>query len=303
VKALPTLVLPLLLLPGCLAGAEPADLAVASYPAAFAAETLAGDDLRVADLAPGGELHDFEPSSRDLDQLRKSTHLVLWDERLEAWAHRAEASLGGSAPQVVEIGRLPPGETYLQGEDGKGGSGEGDDGRGHDEARDPHTWTDPLAMQASVAALEAYLAEAYPEHAADVHARAAAVTDRLAELDRAFRSALSACTHSTIVTNHEAHAYLARRYGIELVNLHGLEPGSEPSPGTVESVIRTLKDLGLPALFIEEGTDPDALRAIQDETGVQVRVLHTLEARPASGDYVDAQYQNIQELRFALACA
>lgn len=301
-KALLTLLATTLLLSGCFGSAEPADIAVASYPAAFVAEALAGDDLTVADLGATGELHDFEPSARDLDQLRKSTHLVLWDEGLESWAHRAEESLGASAPQVIEISTLPSGEAFLEGgDDHEAEAAMDEDGHG-DLDHDPHTWNDPLAMRASVETLEAYLAEAYPEHASGIHDRATALTDRLDALHGAFTAGLTNCTRDTIITNHEAHNYLAKRYDFELFALHGIEPGSEPSPATVDEAIQKIKELGLPSIFIEEGTDPDALKAIQDETGVQIRVLHTLETRPSSGDYIDAQHQNIQELRFALGC-
>lgn len=304
-KALPS-VLPVLfvavLLSGCVSSTEPADLAVASYPAAFLAESLAGDDLRVADLASGVELHDFEPSSRDLDQLRKSTHLVLWSEGLESWAHRAEESLGRSAPSVVEVIRMPPGEELVEAEEEEDDGHGHDHGHGHDELADPHSWMDPLAMAASAEALSEYLQAAYPEHADNVTHRAELLRQDLEALHADFEAALSGCAHDTVVTNHDAYAYLARRYGLTVVSLHGIEPGSEPSPATVRDAIRAIRDLGLPALFIEEGTDPGALKAIQDETGVQVRVLNTLETRPASGDYVSAQRQNIEQLRFALDC-
>lgn len=285
-------------LAGCFSQAEPADLAVASYPAAFVAEGLAGDDLTVADLAGGAALHDFEPSARDLDQLRKADHLVLWDEGLESWAHRAEGSLGRSAPAVVEITRLPPGEDYA--EQDEDAEEEEDDGHGLDH--DPHTWLDPLAMRESVAALADYLAAAYPEHADAVGARAERMQESLAALDRFFRAGLEGCAHDTIVTNHDAYAYLGRRYGFTIVSLHGIEPGSEPSPQTVDHAIRTIRDLSLPVLFIEEGTGPATLRAIRDETGVTLRILHTLETRPAGGDYLTAQRENLDALRAAMEC-
>lgn len=46
---------------------EPADTAVASYPAAFLLESLVGEDLTIADLATGVELHDYEPSTPDIE--------------------------------------------------------------------------------------------------------------------------------------------------------------------------------------------------------------------------------------------
>jgi ABC-type Zn uptake system ZnuABC Zn-binding protein ZnuA len=342
-----------LILSGCVGAPSPADLAVASYPAAFLAEALAGDDLVVVDIGSGVAVHDYEATPSDLDRLRNADHLLLWDERLETWADRARTSLGGSAPPVYEITRLPAGEGLLDGhvddehaddqdehvddehaDDGHdddhsddaddeqvddehagadGDEAHGDDhtdddhdhtdeGHDHDLPYDPHTWTDPLVMRASAAALAAQMVEWYPVHAANITARAAALDARLVALDAAFAAGLADCAHDTIVTNHEAHAYLARRYDFHVLSLHGITPGAEPSPATVYEILQVIRDAGLPAVFVEEGTDPTTLTAIREETGVAVRTLATLESRPADGDYLDEQYRNLEELRFGLAC-
>lgn len=288
----------LLAFAGCVAPVEPADVAVASYPAAFLVQTLVGDDLMVAQLAASGALHDFEPSARDLNQLRQSTHLILWDESLESWAHRAEESLGKTAPTVWEISRLPHGEDPLEAD----GDEHDDSGHGH-SSHDPHTWNDPLAMRSSLWYLTSELKAAYPQHAAVMQTRAETLSDKLSTLHVAFKDALDACDRDTIVTNHEAHNYLAARYGFHLHALHGIEPGSQPSPATVNDAIQKIKEFGIPSIFIEEGTDPDTLQAIKDETGVQIRVLFTSESQPATGDYIDSQYQNLQEIKYALGCS
>lgn len=274
-------------LSGCVTDPAPTDLAVASYPAAFLAETLGGPDVSVADLGSRVPLHDFEPTSRDLARLRHADHLVLWGDTIEAWAHRASDSLGRSAPPVFELTTDAP--------DNADGHEAGD----HD---DPHTWTDPLTMRAAATRLADQLAQWYPQRAANITARAATLEARLDDLDAAFTDGLADCTHDTIVTNHAAHGPLAARYGFHILSLHGIAPGAEPSPATVRDVIQTIRDLALPVLFIEEGTSPAAVAAIQDETGVEVRILATLEQRPAQGDYIDEQYRNLQQLRFALAC-
>lgn len=288
-------------LAGCTAPATPSDVAVASYPASFLAETLAGDDLTVLDISGDAALHDFEPRLRDLRDLRHTGLLALWSEDLESWAHQAEQSLGGSAPPMLELIALPAGERLLKMDNDH----DEDDHHGHDHGdrtHDPHTWTDPLAMAASAHLLADRLAADHPEHAANITARADALVERLHGLHDAFVEGLQDCAHNTVITNHEAHNYLAHRYGFHLMTLHGLAPGSEPSPATLQEVIETIKDHDLPIIFIEEGSSPDALRSIQDETGVDVHVLETMETRPTDGDYLDAQYRNLQELRAAMGC-
>ncbi|MGB1586768.1 MAG: metal ABC transporter solute-binding protein, Zn/Mn family [Thermoplasmatota archaeon] len=195
-------------------------------------------------------------------------------------------------------------------EEDHGGHDHGHDhGHGHDDHDhgeldfDPHTWNDPLAMAASANLLADHLSQAFPEQASNITARNDALQGRLTALHESFVTGLGNCTHDLVITNHEAHAYLAKRYGFELLTLHGLAPGSEPSPATIQEVIDTIREHNIPTIFIEEGADADALRAIQHETRVAVDVLHTLESRPASGDYMTLQQQNLQALRTALACS
>lgn len=306
----------ILLLAGCAGTAEPSDIAVASYPSLFLAETLAGDDLTVAFIGNNGGLHGFEPSVRDIATLKETSHLVIWDESLETWVHQAEESLGNNAPPMLELFALHGDEEpvgYEEEEehgdhDGhedhdEHDDGHGDHGHGHDHGDyDPHSWNDPLSMKESALVLSVYLQASYPEFASGIQERTDALIDALDELHEAFQTKLDDCSRNVIVTNHEAYSYLARRYQFDVIALHGLAPGSEPTHGAIEEAIEAIKEHNIPVIYVEEGTDGTALDAIQSETNVLVHVLHTNEIQPRTGDYLSSQLQNTEKLQFALGC-
>ncbi|HEX2066813.1 MAG TPA: metal ABC transporter substrate-binding protein [Candidatus Thermoplasmatota archaeon] len=290
--------LALTFLAGCAAPPQ-ADVVTTSYPVHFLAERLAGDALAVALVGrPGVDLHAFEPTVRDVQAIRGARLLVHHGLGVEPWVGRTLASLGEDAPPSVEAGTAPPGEDLLHG-DGHG------EHAGEEAGIDPHTWLDPLAYRAEAGRVADALATHFPEHAAAIAGRAAALHEELGRLDADFRNGLRECQRHAVATNHDAHGYLARRYDFILHSLHGLEPGSQPDPGAVDDVIQAIRREGIPVLFLEEGTDPGAVRAIQEETGVGVETLYTLEQPPEGGQggYLELQRENLRRLRAALGCA
>jgi zinc transport system substrate-binding protein len=176
---------------------------------------------------------------------------------------------------------------------------------GGDELRyDPHVWLDPRMMRAIVDEVAGALGAVDRSGAQGYRRRAAALDGELRRLDAAYREGLAHCAYRTIVVTHEAFGYLARRYGLEQVGIEGLAPESEPSAAAVEAAIEAIRSGGAaPAVFHEataEGLRTG--RAVAQDAGVPALPLSTLEARPASGDYLSVMRRNLEVLREGLRC-
>ncbi|MEC8817376.1 MAG: metal ABC transporter substrate-binding protein, partial [Candidatus Thermoplasmatota archaeon] len=105
--------------------------------------------------------------------------------------------------------------------------------------------------------------------------------------------------------NHNAYTYMAERYGLEFVTVHGLDPEGEPSAADIEKVVDKIEDKGIEYFFIEEYTDEDAVASIVEETnGVTVLTLYTMEMAPKnSGDnYLTLMQKNLDNLKSGLGC-
>ncbi|MGB1431290.1 MAG: metal ABC transporter solute-binding protein, Zn/Mn family [Candidatus Poseidoniaceae archaeon] len=179
------------------------------------------------------------------------------------------------------------------------------DDHGDEEARfDPHSWLDPLAFRAQVKVVRDAMIEAFPEGEATFTANAEAYMGELVELDQGF-AALSECTLDEVAANHNAYTYMAERYGLEFVTVHGLDPEGEPSAADIEKVIDKIEDKGIEYFFIEEYTDEDAVASIVDETnGVTVLTLYTMEMAPKSieDNYLTLMQKNLDNLKSGLGC-
>ena len=179
------------------------------------------------------------------------------------------------------------------------------DDHGDEEARfDPHSWLDPLAFRAQVKVVRDAMIEAFPEGEDTFTANAEAYMAELVELDQGF-TALSGCTLDEVAANHNAYTYMAERYDLEFVTVHGIDPEGEPSAADIEKVIDKIEDEGIEYFFIEEYTDEDAVASLVDEAnGVTVLTLYTMEMAPKSAEdnYLTLMQKNLDNLKSGLEC-
>ena len=119
------------------------------------------------------------------------------------------------------------------------------------------------------------------------------------------------CTDRTVVANHNAYAYMAERYDLDFVTVHGLDPEGEPSAEDIAEVIEEIDEEGITVLFIEEYTDTDAVSSIVSQTvsddlpnGVSVEYLYTMEMPPmdSTQNYLSLMQSNLDNLKSGLGC-
>ena len=190
-----------------------------------------------------------------------------------------------------------------------------DHGHGEEEiAFDPHSWLDPVAYAAQVEVVYTALSAAFPDNADAFRDNADAYKAQLADLDAGFSAAFGesgTCQKNTVAANHNAYAYISQRYGIEFVNLHGIDPEGEPSPEAIAEVLERVENDGIIAIYVEEYTADNALASLIQETvsddlpeGIDVLTLNTLEMAPAdaSENYITLMTENLENLKLGLAC-
>jgi zinc transport system substrate-binding protein len=295
-----------LALVGCERAPAPAastkPLVVASFfPLYDFSRQVAGDRAEVISLVPPGvEPHDWEPSPRDVAEVRKARLFVYNGGGFEQAADRILKEIAQGGPVSVDT------STGIPLLEGAAGADPGHDkGGGH--ARDPHVWLDPVLAQRQVSAIAVGLVRIDPPGRETYERNAAAYTTRLVELDEAFRSGLARCDRRDIITSHAAFAYLARRYGLVQVPVMGLAPESEPSPADMARLVRFARKARVRYIFFESLVSPKVADTLAREIGAGSLVLNpveglTKEEAGAGKDYVALMRENLQNLRTALDC-
>jgi manganese/iron transport system substrate-binding protein len=77
-----------------------------------------------------------------------------------------------------------------------------------------------------------------------------------------------------LVTSHDAFNYFAARYGMKVRSPVGWSTGSEIGGGMTperrRQVISSVREFGVPAIFVETSVNPKMIRGIAGEAGVAI---------------------------------
>ena len=298
------------------------------YPLAFAAERVAGADANVINLAqPGADAHDMELTARQVGQVTDSD-LVLYLHGFQPAVDEAIEQNAGHALDVADVLELLPtdgdhdhehGNEDEHADDEHSHEDDGDEhedehgdehadesDHAHDLDGDPHVWLDPANLTAIAEALADELAEIAPENADAFHDRAHELAEELSALDDEYATGLADCERHTFVTSHAAFAYIAEKYGLEMVGIAGIDPEAEPAPARLAEVQEIVEDERITTIFYERLVSPAVAESLANDVGVTTAVLDPIEGltdETVDEDYFSLMRANLDALREANGCA
>jgi zinc transport system substrate-binding protein len=171
--------------------------------------------------------------------------------------------------------------------------------------KDPHFWQDPTLMAEATRAFASTMASADPAHAAYYHAQGARLVRDLQRLDAAYAKTLASCRIDTLVVSHDAFEYLARRYGVDVVPIAGLEPDAEPSLQRLHDLENLIRDRGVTTVFFETLASPDLARSLANDVGITSAVLDPIEGLTSAdphATYLTLMRQNLAAIAKAGDC-
>jgi zinc/manganese transport system substrate-binding protein len=242
---------------------------------------LAGDSFTVTSAIPNGmDVHEWEPSAKDIEALTKADLIVENGIGLEGGMGKAldQAHKAGvkffTASQYITVRHVGAGEGIP--------SGDPDQAVG---AEDPHLWTDPLAVKAVVDALAVQIKQQF---GVDLSARAADLDARLTALNAEIQAKVDAlpAERRKLVTGHESLGYFAQRYGFKLVGavIPSLTTEAEGSAANLNALKKLIKQNKVTVVFTELGTPPRTIEALAKESKAKAVSL-TTHNLPEGGDY------------------
>jgi zinc/manganese transport system substrate-binding protein len=321
--------LALLLLLGFAGGASAADKvkAVASFSIlGDMVREVGGDRVEVVNLVgPDGDAHVFSPTPADAKTLASAEIFFVNGLGFEGWMERLEKSSGFKGKTVVVSQGVKP-LTMQEEEDHHHGEAKGDHGHNghakedqdheehtaaddHDEhdVTDPHAWQDLENGKVYVANIRDGLIAADPDGKVVYEANAAKYLGAIDKSEKAVKQAIATLPpeRRKIITSHDAFAYFAAAYGLEIVAPEGVSTESEASAQEVAKIIRQIKEEKIPAVFLENVTDRRLLDQIARETGAKTG--GTLYSDALSGSdgpaptYLDMFRHNVRALTAALS--
>ncbi|WP_200905607.1 zinc ABC transporter substrate-binding protein [Methylobacterium sp. ARG-1] len=276
---------------------------------AVASFSILGDLVRVVGgphvavtnlVGPDSDAHGFSPSPADAKKLATADIVFVNGLGLEGWLDRLIRASGTRAPVVVASTGVKTIAAVHE-------HAHADAGHDHDHhAVDPHAWQSVANVRIYVANIRDGLAKVDPAHAEAYRAAAEAYTVQLDALDQAVRRAVEKIPpeNRRIITTHDAFGYFADAYGLRFIAPQGVSTESEASPRDIAAIIRQIRREKVPAVFLENISDPRQMEQIAREGGARIggKVYSDALSGPdgRAATYLDMMRSNLRAFDAAL---
>ena len=257
------------------------------YPMYDFTKNVAQDLAEVSLLLPAGtEVHDFEPSAKDVAEIQEAAVFIYNSEEMETWVPSVLDTIDSTEVLVIDASEgitLIENEAVEEHNDSDHEHAEhthdhDEEGQEeHSHAIDPHIWLDHVLAQEEVNTIKEGLIEADPENEEGYEVNADAYNQKLEALDQAYRGAFQEAENRTFVTQHAAFAYLAQQYDLNQVSIAGLSSEEEPSPAKLAELSELVDQEGMEYIYFEDNSSSKIAEALASEVGVELALLSPLE--------------------------
>jgi zinc/manganese transport system substrate-binding protein len=254
-------------------------------------KSIGGDRVEVTTLVgPNGDVHVYSPTAADARELSLAKAVFLNGLGLEGWMTRLITASGTRSPIVVATKGVTPRDLKEAGR----------------LVPDPHAWQSIANARIYVGNIRDGLThvDSAGESTYDTNAKTYLI--KLDALEKQVRTTIAKIPidRRKIITNHDAFGYFGDAYGMEFIAPEGLSTDSEPSAGDLAKIITQIRTQKIPAVFLENITDPRLMQRIAEESGAKIGDKLYSDALsgpngPAS-TYIDLMRHNVREFEKAL---
>ncbi|NMY51973.1 metal ABC transporter substrate-binding protein [Pseudomonas sp. WS 5011] len=220
-------------------------------------QQIAGDKLELRNLVGAdADAHIYQPSAEDAKAVFAADLIIANGMGFEPWLARLIDSSEAPGTRIdASAGVLP----LMLDEDGQ-------------QVADPHAWQNLANAEIYVQNIAKALVQADPNNAAHYNAGRDAYLTQIRSLLAEAKTGLGQLppAQRTIITSHDAFAYLGQAYGLKFIAPQGLSTADEPSAAEVAALIRQIRADGVKAVFVENIRDPRLIEQIANEAGAKI---------------------------------
>ena len=218
------------------------------------AANVAGDAAEVVSITkPGAEIHNYQPTPKDIGRARGADLVLRNGLNLELWFEQFLQRLGDVPSATLSDGvePIPIGEGPYDGKP------------------NPHAWMSPEAALVYVDNVAAALSDVSPDSADAFAANAERYKAEIREILEPARERLAALApeQRVLVTSEGAFSYLARDLGLEELYLWAINADAQGTPQQVRKVIDAVRERGVPVVFSESTVSSKPAEQVARATG------------------------------------
>lgn len=251
-------------------------------------QAVGKDKVEVSTLIPEGtELHEFQPTTKDMKTLHDAKLFVYNGAGMENWVDTAvkaadnpklitvEATKGVNLIKLTDPDEIKEHGTY-----------------------DPHTWLSLTCAQIEVQNIAEALASADEKNADFYRKNAAAYKQQLQTLLDEYQQKFAKLPseNKEFVTGHAAFAYLCRDFGLKQNSVEDVFASGEPSAQNMAKLVDYCKANKVKTIFVEEAVSPKTSQTLAKEVGAKTQAIHTLESSEDGKDYLTLMQENLDAI-------
>ncbi|MDI1261886.1 MAG: zinc ABC transporter substrate-binding protein [bacterium] len=249
---------------------------------------VGGDKIAVTTLVgPGSDAHVYAPTPADARRVADARLIFVNGFGFEGWLPRLVKSAGAKATVITATSGITPLKLGSE--------------------ADPHAWQSVVNAKRYVANIRDALAAADAANAETYKSNAGVYLEKLDALDREVCEAVAGLPEGRrkVISTHNAFGYFAAAYGVEFIAPLGVSTESEASARDIAGIITQIRRAKIPAVFLENVSDPRLIGRIAAETGARVGgTLYSDSLTGEKGDsptYIAMVRHNIKALTGALS--
>jgi zinc/manganese transport system substrate-binding protein len=242
-------------------------------------------------VGPDSDAHVYTPTPADARRVGGAALVFVNGLGFEGWMARLIKASGTKAPIVVATKGIKPRHMA----------------EGHDRgAIDPHAWQSIANAKIYVGNIRDALVAADASGAAEYQSAAANYLQMLDALLEEVRAGVAKIPpdRRKIITTHDAFGYFQDAYGLSFIAPEGVSTDAEPSARDIARIIGQIRSQRIPAVFLENITDPRLLERIAAETATKIGGTLYSDALTGPGGeaptYIAMMRHNIRVLTEAL---
>ena len=273
-----------------------------NFPSYDAARAIIGDsdtiELKML-LKPGSDIHDFEPTPKDIKNIIDSSLFIYVGGESDEWIDDVLGDVNKDKTKLVKLMDL----VDLKEEEIVDGM-ESDE---EEEEYDEHIWTSPLNEIIIINYLKDEIIKIDPDNKDIYEKNASDYINQLKDIDNEFKDIVKNGKRKTIIFGDR----FPLRYFVDLYDLDyyaafpGCSEQTEASAKTISFLINKVKSENIPVVFKIELSNGKIADTIANETNAKVLEFHTahnisLKDFNNGITYVDIMKKNIKALKEAL---
>lgn len=243
------------------------------------AEAIGKDKIDVSVMVPEGmEPHDFEPKSKDLVELNKSSVFVYNGFGMEEWLDKVEETIEDK--NKIQLIDSSKGIEQIK-TDGK---------------VDPHIWLSLKNAETQSYNIKEALVKADSKNKDFYEKNYKEFTDKLEKLYQENKTKFSELKTKDFVTGHEAFGYLCRDFGLKQMSVEDVFAEGEITPQKLKNLVEFCRANSIKTIFSEQLASPKVSQTLADEVGAKVQTIYTIESKEDNKDYYESMKDNLDKI-------